>query len=150
MSFRQLSSCLPFFFFFFLGYRGIVHPPSDDEGTERTWFEPEQRPRKRVPKRSVHGKQSPQGASKAFWRQAVCPWQKAGLRLLSQFWEVLVPELLAVLQEAFEAQHGLWLAISMIQGVSTLLYSSSQKSASKHVHCCTLQHFLASPAALVS
>jgi len=40
-----------FFFFFFLGYRGIVHPPSDDEGTERTWFEPEQRPRKRVPKR---------------------------------------------------------------------------------------------------
>ena len=46
------------FFFFFLGYRGIVHPPSDNEGTERTWFEPEQRPRKRVPKRSVHGKQS--------------------------------------------------------------------------------------------
>ena len=69
---------------------------------------------------------------------------------LSQFWEVLVPELLAVLQEAFEAQQGLWLAISMIQGVSTLLYSSSQKSASKHLHCCTLQHFLASPAALVS
>jgi len=29
-----------FFFFFFLGYRGIVHPPSADEGTERTWFEP--------------------------------------------------------------------------------------------------------------
>ena len=24
-------------FFFFLGYRGIVHPPSADEGTERTW-----------------------------------------------------------------------------------------------------------------
>ena len=23
-----------FFFFFFLGYRGIVHPPSDNEGTE--------------------------------------------------------------------------------------------------------------------
>ena len=58
-----------FFFFFFLGYRGIVHPPSADEGTERTWFEPEQRPRKRVPKRSVHGKQSPQGASKMSWRQ---------------------------------------------------------------------------------
>ena len=58
-----------FFFFFFLGYRGIVHPPSDDEGTERTWFEPEQRPRKLVPKRSVHGRQSPQGASKTFWRQ---------------------------------------------------------------------------------
>jgi len=58
-----------FFFFFFLGYRGIVHPPSADEGTERTWFEPEQRPRKRVPKRSVHGKQSLQGASKMSWRQ---------------------------------------------------------------------------------
>ncbi len=25
------------------------------------------------------------------------------------------------------------------------MYSSSQKSASKHVHCCTLQHFPASP-----
>ena len=57
------------FFFFFLGYRGIVHPPSADEGTGRIWFEPEQRPRKRVPKRSVHGKQSPQGASKMSWRQ---------------------------------------------------------------------------------
>ena len=60
------ACCLPcmvqrsanFFFFSFLGYRGIVHPPSDDEGTERTWFEPEQRPRKRVPERSVHGKQN--------------------------------------------------------------------------------------------
>ena len=59
---------LPIFFFFF-GFRGIVHPPSDDEGTERTWFEPEQRPRKRVPKQSVHGKQSPQEASKMSWRQ---------------------------------------------------------------------------------
>ena len=59
----------PFFFFFFLGYMGIVHPPSADEGTKRTWFEPEQRPRKRVPKRLVHGKQSPQGASKMSWRQ---------------------------------------------------------------------------------
>ena len=58
-----------FFFFFSLGYRGIVHPPSDDEGTERTWFEPEQLPRERLPKQSVHGKQSPQGASKTFWRQ---------------------------------------------------------------------------------
>ncbi len=58
-----------FFFFFFLGYRGVVHPMSDDEGTERTWFEPEERPKKRVPERSVHGKQSPQGASKTFWRQ---------------------------------------------------------------------------------
>ncbi len=36
-----------FFVLFLLGYRGIVHPPSDDIGTERTWFEPEQRPRKR-------------------------------------------------------------------------------------------------------
>ena len=61
---HQPAAAWPFFsfFFFFLGYRGIVHPPSDDEGNERTWFEPEQRPRKRVPKRSVHGKQSPQGA----------------------------------------------------------------------------------------
>ncbi|KAA6424459.1 MAG: hypothetical protein FRX49_05671 [Trebouxia sp. A1-2] len=49
--------------------RGIVHPPPDDGGTERTWSEPEQRPRQRAPKRSVHGKQSPQGASKTFWRQ---------------------------------------------------------------------------------
>jgi len=24
---------------FVLGYRGIVQPPSDDEGTERTWFD---------------------------------------------------------------------------------------------------------------
>jgi len=55
------------FFNFFWGYRGIVHPPSADEGTERTWFEPEQRPRKRVSKRSVHGKQPPQGASKISW-----------------------------------------------------------------------------------
>ena len=61
-------------FFFFFGYRGIVHPPSNDEGTERTWFEPEQRPRKRVPNRTVHGKQSPRGASKTFWRQDDQPW----------------------------------------------------------------------------
>ncbi len=47
---------------FFFGCRGIVHPPSDDEDTERTCVEPEQRPRKRVPKRSVHGKQFPQEA----------------------------------------------------------------------------------------
>ena len=32
----------------------------------------------------------------------------------------------------------------------TVWDSSSQKSASKHLHCCTLQHFLASPTALVS
>ena len=37
------STC---FFPFFLGYRGIVHPPSDDGGTERTWIVPEHRPRK--------------------------------------------------------------------------------------------------------
>ena len=49
-------------FFFFVGYKGIAHPPSDDEGTERTWFGPKQRTRKRVRKRSVHGKQSPRGA----------------------------------------------------------------------------------------
>ena len=35
-----------FFFFFLVGYRGIVHPPSDDGGTQRTWFVPEHRPRK--------------------------------------------------------------------------------------------------------
>ncbi len=35
-----------FFFFFFLYYRGIVHRPSDDERTERTWFVSEHRPRK--------------------------------------------------------------------------------------------------------
>ena len=47
----QMALSAGFFGFppsFFLGYRRIVHPPSDDEGTERTWFEPEQRPRKRV------------------------------------------------------------------------------------------------------
>ena len=64
-----------FFFFFFLwGYRGVIHPPLHDEGTEQIWFEPEQRPRKRVSKRSVHGKQSPRGASKTFWRQDDQPW----------------------------------------------------------------------------
>jgi len=36
---RPRKRCTVFFFFFFLvGYRGIVHPPSNDEGTERTWF----------------------------------------------------------------------------------------------------------------
>ncbi len=40
----------------------------------------------------------------------------------SQFWEVLGPELLAVLQDAFQAQHGLCLPTSMTQGVITLLY----------------------------
>ena len=36
----QLSSRTSPFFSFFLGYAGIVFPSSDDEGTERTWFEP--------------------------------------------------------------------------------------------------------------
>ncbi len=43
-----LRGCPDFHFIFCLRYRGIVHLPSDDDGTERTWFEPEQRPRKRV------------------------------------------------------------------------------------------------------
>ena len=38
-------------FFFFWVTGELVTLPSDDEGTERTWFEPEQRPRKRVPER---------------------------------------------------------------------------------------------------
>ncbi len=50
---RHFVLPLIFFNFFLLGYKGIVHPPSADEGTEQTWFEPEQRPRKRVPKRSL-------------------------------------------------------------------------------------------------
>ena len=67
--------CMSIMAFFVLGgFRRIVHPPSDDEGTEQTWFEPEQRPRLRVPKRSVHGKQFPRGASKTFWRQDDQPW----------------------------------------------------------------------------
>ena len=41
-------------FFFCLGRRERVYPSSNDEGTERTWLEPEQRARTRVPKRSVH------------------------------------------------------------------------------------------------
>jgi len=51
-NFRQLSTkknakkgTSGFSSFFPVGYRGIVHPPSDGEGTERTWFEPKQRPR---------------------------------------------------------------------------------------------------------
>ncbi len=43
----------------------------------------------------------------------------------SQFWEVLGPELLAVLQDAFQAQHGLCLPISMTQGVITLRYKGN-------------------------
>ena len=52
-------------FFFFWGYRGLVHPPSDDEGTKRTWFAPEKRPTKRVTKRSVHGKHNFHGPAVA-------------------------------------------------------------------------------------
>ncbi len=47
---------------------------------------------------------------------------RAPYECFSQFWEVLGPELLAVLQEAFQAQHGLCLPTSMTQGVITLLY----------------------------
>ncbi len=43
--FAMLRRLCPFLSFF-LGYRGIVHPPSDDGGTERTWFVPEHLPRK--------------------------------------------------------------------------------------------------------
>ncbi len=51
----------------------------------------------------------------------------------SQFWEVLGPELLAVLQEAFQAQHGLGLPASMTQGVITLLYKGKGSKALLHV-----------------
>ena len=47
----------------------------------------------------------------------------------SQFWEVLGPELLAVLQDAFQAQHGLGLPTSMTQGVITLLYKGKGSKA---------------------
>ena len=47
----------------------------------------------------------------------------------SQFWEVLGPELLAVLQEAFQAQHGLCLPTSMTRGVITLLYKGKGSKA---------------------
>ena len=43
----------------------------------------------------------------------------------SQFWDMLGPELLAVLQEAFQAEQGLSLPASMTQGVITLLYKSN-------------------------
>ena len=47
----------------------------------------------------------------------------------SQFWEVLGPELLAVLQDAFQAQHGLCLPTSMTLGVITLLYKGKGSEA---------------------
>ena len=63
--------------FFFLGYKGIVHPPSADEGTERTWFEPEQRPRKRVPKRSMASNPC-KGLAKRIGAKTTSPDGKAG------------------------------------------------------------------------
>ncbi len=39
----RMAQCIQgmmFFLFFLWGYRGIVYSPSNDEGTERTWFEP--------------------------------------------------------------------------------------------------------------
>ena len=54
--------------FFLFGLQGNCRP-SDDEITKQTWLEPEQRPRKRVPKRSVHGKQPPRGESKTYLHQ---------------------------------------------------------------------------------
>jgi len=53
----------------------------------------------------------------------------------SQFWEVLGPELLAVLQEAFQAQHGLSLPASMTRGVITLLYKGKGSKALVKVRC---------------
>ena len=47
----------------------------------------------------------------------------------SHFWEELGPELLAVLQEAFQTQHGLSLPASMTQGVITLLYKGRGSTA---------------------
>jgi len=47
----------------------------------------------------------------------------------SQSWEVLGPELLAVLQDAFQAQHGLCLPTSMTQGDITLLYRGKGSKA---------------------
>ncbi len=49
-----------------------------DEGTERTWFEPEQRPRKRVPKQSVHGKHPREGQAKRTGAKTTSPDGKAG------------------------------------------------------------------------
>ena len=58
------------FLLFFLGYRGIVHPPSDDEGTERTWFKPEQRPRKNAFLSDQSTASNPRkGQAKRFGRQ---------------------------------------------------------------------------------
>ncbi len=47
----------------------------------------------------------------------------------SQIWEVLGPELLAVLQDAFQAQQGISLPTSMTQGVITLRYKGKGSKA---------------------
>ena len=47
----------------------------------------------------------------------------------SQFWEVLGPELLSVLQEALQAQHGLCLPPSMTQEIITLLHKGKDSKA---------------------
>ena len=47
----------------------------------------------------------------------------------SQFWEVLGPELPAVLQDAFQARHSLCLPTSMTHGVNTLLYNGCLRGA---------------------
>ena len=48
--------------------------------------------------------------------------------LYSQFWDLLGPELLAVLQESFQHQHAA-LPASMTQGVITLLYKGKGSRA---------------------
>jgi len=47
-----------------LGYKGIVYPPSDDGGTERTWFVPEHRPRKHFLSDQSKAHSMPAGANK--------------------------------------------------------------------------------------
>ena len=64
---KMETGCVCFFCFFPFLVTGTLSPLRQmhhQDGTQCTWFEPEQRPRKRVPKRSVHGKQTPQAASK--------------------------------------------------------------------------------------
>ncbi|KAL3136871.1 hypothetical protein ABBQ38_005573 [Trebouxia sp. C0009 RCD-2024] len=48
----------------------------------------------------------------------------------TQFWDLLGPELLAVLQESFQAQHAPSLPASMTQGVITLLYKGKGSRSS--------------------
>ena len=54
---------------------------------------------------------------------------------LPHFWEVLDSELLAVLQEAFNAQHGLCLPIFMTQEVITLLYKGKSSKGLFDICC---------------